>query len=286
MSAGPKARTRRTTFAAGPLSTGSTIQSRPIDKGVLKMHAIFIMMINQPHVYLIGLHSVLAPDADCSPSMAALPLENSTFPDSLPSVSAERIGRPGAGVLVIIPEMVLSCYSLVSRWMAIFSMNTESLQLLASQEELLLPHFQVWRPVGNVSFMLVWSKPLVSNSTIFSEAQQQISTLGMDDDGSTYYQSPIAFTVTTDGLRFEPGDVVGCFIPAVSFGDSPSASLGLAFRNESSQAGKGGEEVDLLVYPVEGDICDAVVCEDSMVMISSVQPLLYPYQECESNLPF
>ena len=231
---------------------------------------------------------MLAPDVDCSPSMAPLPLENFTLSlDGLSSVSAEHIGR--AGMLVIIPDMKFGCYGSISGWTGVFSVDTDSSQLL-DQEELLV-HFQVWRPVGNGSFNLVRSEPLVLNSTAFSEAQpltSQERTLEMDD-GDTYDQSltgmTITWTVTSGGLTFEPDDVVGCFIPAA---DSLSAFLGLAFRDKSGQAGQdGGGEADLLVYPVEEDICDAaVVCEESRVIISSVRPLLYPHQEREFDLSF
>lgn len=219
---------------------------------------------------------------DCSPSVAPadILLENSTIsPDGLSSVSARDIGRPGDGLLIIIPDMAFSCYGFVSSWTGILSLDTNSLPY----EEFIV-HLQVWRPVGNGTFDLVGSMPLVLNSTTIGEELQTVV------GGDTYYHqfmgTDIAWSAAAsdNDLAFQPGDVVGCFIPATK---SLSASLGLAFRNGSGQIGHGasgaGGGVELLVYPVDGDICEATVavCEGSQVVLSSVQPQLYPHQECK-----
>lgn len=238
--------------------------------------SFFIMAMLQVQ----GLHSMLVPNSDCSPSMALADtlLENCTIsPDGLSSVSARDIGRAGDGLLIIIPDMVFNCYGSVSSWTGIFSADANSLQHLAQEE--VRVHLQVWRPISNGTYDLVGSDPLHFNSTTIGE---ELPTAEMEMD--TYYHQ---FTVPSGGLTFQPGDVVGCFIPATI----DKSSLGLAFRNASgpiSASGSAGSKgVELLVYPVEGDICDATVavCEGSQVIVSSVRPQLCAHQE-SGNIQF
>jgi hypothetical protein len=226
----------------------------------------------------LELHSVVAP-ADCLPSTPPKMLENSTsLQDGLYSLGPKNIGLSGSGILVIIPNMTFDCYGSVSGWTGIVSFDVDTLFV---QEELAV-HFQVWRPFGNGTYSLVGSEPVVFNYTTISETLLT-PTGEANGSGDTYYHSFLGSDTSwsaSGGIAFQPGDVVGCLIPAPSVGEGSSSALGLAYRRSGQDEGSGGE-VDLLVYPVEGDICEAAtVCEGSKI-ISSVQLQLFPHQECE-----
>lgn len=215
---------------------------------------------------------------DCLPSVPpedALLGNTSISLDGLSSVSTKSIGRQSDGLLIIIPDMSFSCYGSVSSWTGILAVDAGSVQPL-SQE--LMIYLQVWRPLDNGAFDLVGGESLVINARTFGETLLTTDA-SLQVAGDTHYHmitgSEQEGTNGSDsGIPFQPGDVVGCFIPSTPAVDG--ASLGLAVRNGS---GRGGREVDLLVYPIEGDICEAAVaCEGSQVIISSILPQIYPHQ--------
>lgn len=235
------------------------------------------------HMHIITFSGQLLSPQDCLPSAPhedALLANTNISVDELSSLSARSIGRQNNGLLIIIPDRTFSCYGFVSSWTDILSMEAASVPL--SQE--LVIYLQVWRPLDNGAFDLVGSKSLVLNTMTFCETLST-TDIYLGVAGDTHYRT---FTGseeegTSGGVAFQPGDVIGCFIPGVpaTNGSSSTASLGLAVRNGSGH--RSDREVDLLVYPVDGDICEAAVaCEGTQVIISSVQPQIYPHQ-CKSR---
>ena len=182
------------------------------------------------------------------------------------------------GVLILIPAMSFTCYGSVAAWSGLISVEvTDSAD--DTTHYLLTIHFQVWRPAsGDGTFDLIGSQTLVFDSVAIGES----SVLMTDpweggENKHTYYHQ---FTAMEDkygsSLPVQPGDVVGCFIPTANH--TAVASIGLAFSNESMGGGGEGERMDLMVRPIEGDICEAFACGNggSRLKTLSGWPLLQP----------
>lgn len=180
------------------------------------------------------------------------------------------------GLLIIIPDMKFKCKGSVAGWSGLVSVEADSMTLNYSIS------FQVWRPVADRdTFDLIGSDLLVFDPMDFSVAASvgsEATNVTNDTDRGRYYYP---FTRKEGKIPFQPGDVVGCHIPA---GSHTSESLGFVFRSSTPQDGR---DMNLTVYQVDGDnLCGAFGCDRSPIVISSVIPLIYPQFHAKTSVEY
>lgn len=179
-------------------------------------------------------------------------------------------------MLILIPNMSFTCSGSVTAWSGLISVVVTGSADDTTQFFLTI-HFQVWRPASSDgTFDLIGSQPLVFDSAAISKSSVLTTAPWEDDENEhTYYHQFTGKTSMEDsygsGIPVQPGDIVGCFIPAANH--IAVVSLGLAFNNESIG---GGRRMDLMVYPIEGDVCEAFTCGSQLLKTLSVWPLLQP----------
>ena len=186
--------------------------------------------------------------------------------------STDRDCQQKNGVLVLIPDLTFDCYGSVLSWSGVIYAEQDS-QIPELEMEM---HFQVWRPLTGQgdSFDLVGSDVLVFDSSDFTEL------LTNDTSSNSYYafeeKEGNSSSDTSEGIMFQPGDVVGCYIPGVknSGGTASVQAPGFAFRDAILQDELG---VDMMVYGVSADVCEVFSCSKTPTMYSSVVPLVYPH---------
>ena len=127
-----------------------------------------------------------------------------------------------------------------------------------TQTHQLLPiYFQVWRPVVKRTFHLIGSDPFVFDSSDLITHQTGFK------GGISFHN----FMEKSDGISFQPGDVIGCFIPA-------SAGIGFVFKNATNQH-ENDSTTDMTVLSVGELACEVSLCEESTTrVISHIIPLI------------
>lgn len=219
---------------------------------------------------------------NCQDRFAQLEAANLSA-ESLGTVSTRDM-EDGDGVLIIIPDMTFNCSGSVSSWTGILSIfDADSEQSLASQD--LEMSFQIWRLLSDGSFGLIGSQQLIFDSVTIGERLVQ-PTSEVAASEMHHYHPFMVNSTSDDSIDFQAGDVVGCFIPAPA--NSSTISVGLSFRNTSIHDAidtAGGAVVDMLVFPVSGNIVNGAVvsCGESRVVIPSVLPQIYPHYECKRD---
>ena len=200
---------------------------------------------------------------------------------SLNTLSLSDEGRNSGGLLVIIPAMKFNCCGSVRSWSGLVAVGNSPIHSQTMSLTHVI-HFQVWRPTNKEgTFNLVGSDLIVFDSMDMSDDAFEQSETELDKNRRNYYN----FTrqLGNDGnktkeIHFQPGDVIGCYIPT----NLPATmrSLGFVFRNASRTDEK---KVDLFVFSVPGPlICEASSCDESLNIVSWVVPLVYPQYDGEN----
>lgn len=187
-------------------------------------------------------------------------------------LSTSRTG----GLLVIISSREFSCHGTITSWSGIIATTTEadaSSEVAAS----MTVHFQVWRPSRDEEGTL---SLVGSNLITFGTEDFSSRNLIMGGRNNRFYNfsEKSEDNTATSGIPFQPGDMIGCYIPPES-----SDSLNLAIKERKSSIGhqeqdETTEEDNLMVYSSMPKIpCRVSTCNGSAVMSAEVLwPILYP----------
>ena len=169
---------------------------------------------------------------------------------------------PEGGYQAIIPGMEFTCYGYITSWRALavlderFSILTHSI------------YFQVWRPVSETERTY---RRVDDDYLLFSPSSEELNNL----DTETLPESDIAFLTfeakrgeTDRRMYFQPGDIVGFFIPNFA---SSVAPLGITFRN-ASHTTPPDAAVDMYSYTSGQQLCDLSECGQNVTVYRSILP--------------
>ena len=161
-------------------------------------------------------------------------------------------GASEGGTLILIPGMSFGCWGSISSWSGLVAVSTRS------PSETFTVSFQVWRPLGEGMYNLIGSDLL----EFVVDDSELCYPFGKREGISTGYNAK--------GISFQPGDIIGCFIPP-----APNLELIRVFQSTPLDEEKG---VDLMVFhDIGGDPCEAFSCDKSPTTVQSVVPLFRPH---------
>ena len=210
------------------------------------------------------------PEECCSGELqvdSSFNLSHAISSHDLSSIDSSR-GGPG-GLLILIPEMSFGCEGTISSWSGFVSVPNNS-----PPSGPFMMYMQIWRPRSEGSYDLI-GRDILDSSNLDSSSQGDtvVSEANAQHQRKSYHQ----FHKEGDPISFQPGDILGCFIPPVpsaGLGNSSPESLGLAFQSTPLH---GQKAVNLMVFDgVTGEPCEVFSCKKSPRTIPSVVPLLYP----------
>ena len=180
------------------------------------------------------------------------------------------LGSPGAiteGYQVIIPGMQFDCYGYVTNWSALAVLHTGAVKPAISVNLNHRLYFQLWRPLGNGVYQRVDDDRLLFDSRDIDAGELDMTRSQLEGD-LTYAQFTGKIGEEQNRMYFQPGDVVGLFIPPF-FGTN--ANLGLTFR--TAAVAEEGVSVEMYSVSVATDqLCEFSECGENVTYYEAVVP--------------
>ena len=170
--------------------------------------------------------------------------------------------QPGSrlGYQVIIPGMQFNCHGFIQSWSALTILDYRFIVLAHHI------YFQLWRPTGDGSYKRFDDDYLEFRPQEVNGAYRPMS---QDPDiGFLRFTGKVG--EGENRMYFQPGDVVGYFIPHFSQTNIPPLSV--TFVNASSEADSASLVVDMYSIASASQLCDMSECGDMVNLHSGVVP--------------
>lgn len=181
---------------------------------------------------------------------------------------------PSMGYQAIIPAMRFDCHGYITNWSALFALDTRFTGVSPLSHHM---YFQLWRPV--VSEREFTYKRVDDDYILFSPKAQELANIesdSVDDPHIGFLQMHPRSGETESRMYFQPGDVVGFFVPVFS----SFAPLGVTFRRA---AAGNASSVDIYSYKSDVQLCEMSECGQN-VSEHVLPQISVNYGELHSNI--
>lgn len=164
------------------------------------------------------------------------------------------------GHQIIFTGAQFDCHGYVSNWTALTALDNRYIKLSH------VIYFQVWRRMGDTAYRLVGSDKL---SFTEEELRNGVLTLQHDDSNIRYFyfNGKSSSGAQHSPIHFQPGDLIGCYIPPLYMTLFPPLNVVYTGANYTGTIG------DMLVsYTSSPKSCQVVDCGDSVDRTVGVVP--------------
>ena len=174
---------------------------------------------------------------------------------------------PAAGLTMgyqaIIPGMRFDCHGYVTNWSALFALDGRFVGQFTLSHQM---YFQLWRPVvreRELTYERVDDDYILLSSN--SQELEDVDTSAPDPNSETVFlQLQSRPGETESRMYFEPGDVIGFFVPQFT----SIAPLGVTFR----QTAASNASTNIYSYKSDEQLCQLSECGEGVTVHGTVVP--------------